>query len=91
MPNVSPEEVFVESVGILNQHLAAVAKDIQAGNMVQAAESLKAIGDAAQWLSASLTIPRYPTLPPQMLPAQNCRPKFIDPTKLNPPPKLWPK
>jgi len=89
MPNASPDPIFVQSVGILNQHLAAVVREMEAGRIAPeaAAASLKAIGDAAQWLSASLTVPGYPMLPPQMLPAQNCHPKFIDPSKLKPSPE----
>jgi hypothetical protein len=81
MPN-TPEDVFVQNVVILNHHMAAVAKDIAAGKMGKAAVSLKLIGEAARWLSESLTNPKAQP-PQQMLPGQSCRPKMIglDPLK----------
>lgn len=77
----APDAIFVQNVGILSQHMAAVARDVAAGNTAQAAESLKAISDAARWLSEWRIGPKPPIPPPQMLPGQGCRPKMIDPFK----------
>ena len=84
MANASPNPVFEQNVVILNHHMAEVARDIAAGNLGDAAASLEAIGKAAIWLSQSLTGGDPRSLPPQMLPAQNCRPKMIDPSKIHP-------
>ncbi len=78
------DKVFVQNVGILNQHMAAVARDIAAGKTVDAAASLMAISAAAKWLSESLTVVDSRSLPPQMLPGESCQPKMIDPSKLRP-------
>ena len=78
----TPEEVLVQNVVILNHHIAVVARDIAAGNIEHAAESLKLIGEAARWLSEDLTNPKAPIQPPQMLPGLGCRPKMIGPPQL---------
>jgi len=83
MATMSREQVFKENVGILNEQMAAVAKEIAAGRMGGAAASVEAIGNAAIWISKSLTGSGPLSLPPQMLPAANCRP-------LIPPPQLKP-
>ena len=80
----APDKVLVQNVSILNQHMAALARDIEAGTTVDPAASLKAIGNAARWLSESLTGPTPISLPPQMLPGESCHPKMIDPSKLKP-------
>jgi hypothetical protein len=77
MANASREQVFKENVGILNEQMAAVAKEIAAGRMGGAAASLEAIGNAAIWISKSLTGSDLLSLPPQMLPASNCRPLVV--------------
>jgi hypothetical protein len=79
----APDAIFKQNVVILNQRMAEVARDIEAGKTADAAASLKAIGAAARWLSESLTSPKRPTAPPQMLPGQSCRP-LIDPSRLKP-------
>ena len=86
MPNASPDKVFVENLGILNQHIAALARQIEAGKTLDVAASLKAIGDAAKWLSESLTGSDPYSVPPQMLPGNGCRP-LIHPSKLKPSPE----
>jgi hypothetical protein len=77
MATMSREQVFKENVGILNEQMAAVAKEIAAGRMGGAAASLEAIGNAAIWISKSLTGSDLLSLPPQMLPAANCRPLVV--------------
>jgi len=77
----APDPIFVQNVGILSQHMAALARDIEAGKVVDPAESLKAISDAARWLSEWGTGPKPPIPPPQMLPGLGCKPKMINPFK----------
>jgi hypothetical protein len=83
MANASLDPNFVQNVDILNQRMAVVARQIAAGDMTDAAKSLKAIGDAAVWLSASLTGAKRSLLPPVMLPGGTCRP-LIAPSQIKP-------
>jgi hypothetical protein len=76
MPKASREKVLVQNIGIISKRLAEVAADIQAGNTLDAAKTLKAIGQAAQWLGKAIDPKSARTLPPQILPGNLCQPKL---------------
>lgn len=80
-----PSNVFVENVEILSEHLKQVTNHIKAGRTADAAEALKAIGDAARWLGDAVTARPRPPLPPAILPGKACHPTLRDVSKAGSP------
>ncbi len=78
MSNASRESVLVENIGVITKRLTEVAADIKAGKTENVADTLKAIGDAAQWLSKAVVSSGGTRIqPPSILPGGLCQPKLV--------------